>query len=82
MEGIGNLSLSRNVGKSEKVGKESKKQGHRSTLENKCLSFLKLALLRHTNIRKRFEFSKFNSLIFNWFRKWQREKMGVIDTSL
>ncbi len=33
------ISLSRNVGESEKVGKESKKQGHRSTLENKCLSF-------------------------------------------
>ena len=40
---------------------------------------LKFALLRHTNIRKRFEFSKFNSLIFNWFCKWQRVKIGVVE---
>ena len=76
------LSLSRNVGESEKVGKESKKQGHRSTLENKCLSFLKFALLRHTNIRKRFEFSKFNSLIFNLFRKWRSGVIGTLKGEL
>lgn len=41
-----------------------------------------IALLRHTNIRKIFEFSKFNSLIFNWFRKWRSGVIGALKGEL
>ena len=62
----------------KKLGRRANNKGTEVPLENKCLA-LKYALLRHTNIRKRFEFSKFNSLIFKWFRKWRRVKIRVME---
>ena len=69
MEGTGNLSLSRNVGKSGNVDFQAKKGGYRSTPKNKCLKLYYMPLIYSTNISIFFEFSKYNSLIFNWFRK-------------
>ena len=50
--------------------------------QKQMFKLLKIALLRHTNIRKRFEFSKFNSLIFNWFCKWRSGVIGALKGEL
>ena len=65
----------------KKLGRRANNKGTEVPLENKCLA-LKYALLRHTNIRKRFEFSKFNSLIFKWFRKWRSGVIGTLEGEL
>lgn len=65
----------------KKLGWRANNKGTEVPPENKCLA-LKYALLRHTNIRKRFEFSKFNSLIFNWFCKWRSGVIGTLKGEL
>ena len=42
----------------------------------------RFALFRYTNISIIFEFSKYNSLIFNWFCKQWRAMIGVMEGGL
>ena len=67
MEGTGNLSLSRNVGKSGNVEIQANNKGT-EVPQKQMFNLKRFALFRYTNISIIFEFSKYNSLILNWFR--------------
>ena len=50
--------------------------------QKQMFNLKRFALFRYTNISIIFEFSKYNSLIFNWFRKWRGVMIGVMEGGL